>query len=158
MAYGPIRNGFLCLHGFRGLLLLHRLGLPRADTHKTLELLHKDKHQNSVRAIHKASSVAYSSFDIRSRTTYASLSHAGDHPLMRKLIPSFLYDSAKILERLGFTPFTVGALWTRLLSTSAGAHAVVATVPASREARKCRKMPSLSPRLGFESSQSFAVE
>lgn len=94
----------------------------------------------------------------KSRITYASLSHAGDHPLMRKLIPSFLYDSAKILERLGFTPLTVGALWTRLLSTSAGAQAVVATVPARREARKCKKMPSLRPKLGFESSQSFAVE
>lgn len=46
----------------------------------------------------------------KTEITYASLSHAGDHPLIRKLIPSFLYDSAKILERLGFTPLTVGAL------------------------------------------------
>jgi hypothetical protein len=146
MSQTPVHSGFLCLHGFRSLLLRDSLRLTSADTHKTLQLFHKDKHQNSVRSSHKISPQYLRS---SSKATHASLSHAGDHPLIRKLIPSFLYDSAKILLTLGFTPFTVGALWTRLLSTSAGAHAVVATVPARREARKWRKMPSLSPKLGF---------
>jgi hypothetical protein len=148
MSCTPVHSSFLCLHGFRSLLLRNGLGLTGADAHKTLQLFHKDKHQNSVRTVQQAKiSLWYSNSQ---NVTYASLSHAGDHPLMRKLIPSFLYDSAKILLTLGFTPFTVGALWTRLLSTSAGAHAVVATVPARSEARKWVKMPSLSPRLGFE--------
>jgi hypothetical protein len=47
----PSRSGFLCLHDFRGLLLRNGLRLTRADTNKTLELFHKDEHQNSIRPI-----------------------------------------------------------------------------------------------------------
>lgn len=36
--------GFLCLHGFRGLLFLDRFGLAGADAYKALELFHEDEH------------------------------------------------------------------------------------------------------------------
>jgi hypothetical protein len=102
--------GFLCLHGFRGLLVLDWLGLVGANAHKALELFHEDEHQHCVRTVTKKTSVSLLLFVSGSRESYASLSHAGDHPLMRKLIPSFWYESAKILLRLGLTPLMVGAL------------------------------------------------
>ena len=43
------QSSFLSLHGFRGLLLLNRLGLIGTNTHQTLQLLHEHEHQNSVR-------------------------------------------------------------------------------------------------------------
>lgn len=50
------------------------------------------------------------------------------------------------------------AFWILLLTTSAGAHAVVATVPAAREARKWVKMSSFNSSDGDASSLLFAAE
>lgn len=55
--------GFLCLHGFRGLLFLDRLGLVGADAYEALELLHEDEHQDSVRTIEQSCQfVAFGAF------------------------------------------------------------------------------------------------
>lgn len=106
--------------------------------------------------------------------TYANLSQAGVHPRMRNCGPSFRNESTIILPTLcticqlssgitgklltGLTPSTVTAFWTLLFRTSAGAQAVVATVPASSEARKWTGIPSLRPRDGLESICCLAAE
>lgn len=52
-------------------------------------------------------------------------------------------------------PAAAEALWILLLSTSAGAHIVVATVPATREERKCVRTSSLRPAV--ETRYCFAA-
>ena len=107
--------------------------------------------------------------------TYANLSQAGVQPLKRKRGPSVHKDSEMIFLTLyalgqfglaiprdiwptGFTPSTVTAFCIRLFKTSAGAQAVVATVPARREARKWVGIPSFRPRESFASRARFAAE
>ena len=88
----------------------------------------------------------------------ASRSQAGVQPFIRNRGPSFRNESATIFLTLGLTPFTATAFCTLLFKTSAGAQAVVATVPARREARKCVGMPSLRPREGLDNSSRLAAE
>ncbi len=76
----------------------------------------------------------------------ASRIQAGVQPLMRNMGPSFFSDSAMILVTLGLIPSTTTAFCTRLFSTSAGAHTVVATVPATNDARKWVGKPSVAPK------------
>jgi len=107
--------------------------------------------------------------------TYANLSQAGVQPLKRKRGPSVRNDSEMTLLTLytlgqfslaipgdicltGFTPSTVTAFCILLFKTSAGAQAVVATVPARREAMKCVGIPSFRPRESLDSKARFAAE
>lgn len=52
-------------------------------------------------------------------------------------------------------PAAAEALWIRLLRTSAGAQIVVATVPATRDERKCVRTSSFRPA---ERRYCFAAE
>ena len=64
-----------------------------------------------------------------------------------------------VIAKFGLTgecPRADVALCNLLFSTSAGAHTVVATVPATREAIMCVGMPSDSFNVLFESSLPFA--
>jgi hypothetical protein len=54
-------------------------------------------------------------------------------------------------------PFIAAALCNRLFKTSAGAHTVVATVPAAREARMWVGMLSFRFRSGVERRWDLAV-
>lgn len=74
--------------------------------------------------------------------THVSRSQAGSQPLKRNRGPS--------VRRLFSTIVLIvvpeaDALWILLLSTSAGAHIVVATVPAVKDASVCVAMPSFCP-------------
>lgn len=130
----------------------------------------------NVRIVFGLQIVSDGSYAWPQESTYASRIQAGVQPLMRNRGPSFRNDSTMILltlcqfcqllfnhkysgyPRTGFTPSTVTAFWILLFRTSAGAQAVVATVPASNEARKCVGIPSLRPREGFDNSWCLAAE
>jgi hypothetical protein len=89
---------------------------------------------------------------------YVNLSQAGVHPFIRNIGPSRPSPSlmtcitwrqfrsassrTKYIARRKLTHDPFAALWILLLSTSAGAHAVVATVPANREASAWVRMSS----------------
>ncbi len=95
--------------------------------------------------------------------TYANLSQAGVQPLKRIFLTLYALGQFGLaiprdIWPTGFTPSTVTAFCILLFKTSAGAQAVVATVPARREAMKCVGIPSFRPRESLDSKARFAAE
>lgn len=75
-----------------------------------------------------------------------------------------LHDLSAVNNMIAFesltslTPLTDTAFCTLLFKTSAGAQTVVATVPATDDARKCVMIPSFRFTEWFDSNWRFAAE
>jgi hypothetical protein len=87
----------------------------------------------------------------------ANLSQAGVHPFIRNPGPSFCtVPMTDCNTEICRAPGVFKALWRRLFSTSAGAHTVVATVPAPKLAKVCVPTSSFKPNCLIPSSSRFA--
>lgn len=123
-----------------------------------LQLLHEDKGQDSVRPNAKVSSQrdteAWQAHrDTGTGCTHVSRNHAGVHPFIKNRGPSFVRPRDRTWS--SEAPPALEAAWILLLSTSAGAQIVVATVPAISEASICVR--TSSPRLVLRNRNSLAA-
>lgn len=143
---------------------------PR-HVHKFLQLLYEDECQDGIRSVGQKLASAVSILPRNSRQSEPGRSPASHKESWPFISEGLGYDFSHTLSKMsanfassskllltGRTPSTVTAFWTRLFRTSAGAHAVVATVPAKNEARKWVSIPSCRPSDGFASSSRFAAE
>lgn len=135
-------------------------------------MLHEHEGEDRIWPVKRESvSTAYGSE--QGMWSYASLNHAGVQPFIKNPGPSVfsafpiiciapyqvnLYSTGwRDIKHTCDFPFTAAALCSLLFTTSAGAHTVVATVPAAREAIMWIGKPSFRLSAGVDNNLFFAA-